>query len=489
MENITLLNDFNESDIASFKSLLNNTASKLPYSVAHPFLRYQESLARKDYGGAMNHAIDFCEISVQYVSVVLLGLMCRVQNQEKLALLVPIVNKIDNKRPLSFGDWVNDIFIPLINIANIVIPDEKLVISLKERVLIKKQNIITGNKQKPSFVQIRNEYKGHSTTLSQEIYRSVVYTMEARLWTLLGAMQPLGEFAFITPTRRSTSRTASNAYDVNLCNGASEQFATTPIVVPIEMNIGHYYLINSNLEVVGETSTELSVEEQDIINLSPLIWCNNMGYIYVFQTLKEDSISYISSNEKAITVNTDNFNEEFDLTLQQILPSFDISKERNWSEYISTITVETKRFIANTYSEKKYNKELFVDRKELSAQFEEFKISDKQLFPILGEAGQGKTNQLCYWTESLLSGGECIATFSSSSFSNYTLETKIKSMFGYNPRRPIKRLLDGLHATAVKANKSIYIIFDAINECLTYKESERIARAHLIYIEIFGSYL
>lgn len=32
--------------------------------------------------------------------------------------------------------------------------------------------------------------------------------------------------------------------------------------------------------------------------------------------------------------------------------------------------------------------------------------SDKSIFPLLGEAGQGKTNQLCHWTETLQEAGE-----------------------------------------------------------------------------------
>ncbi|MFI3281849.1 MAG: hypothetical protein R3Y44_07775 [Rikenellaceae bacterium] len=494
MENFTLLNQTSESTIESYKSLLNYTEAQLPYTVAHPFVKYQESLATENYGSAMNHAIDFCEISVQYLSMVLLGLMCRTEDRGKLSLLSPIVNKIDTKRPLSFGDWVNDIFIPLINTANTIIPDEEIVASLKGKILIKKQNIITGNKQMPSFVQIRNEYKGHSTTLSQEIYRSVVYTMESRLWILLEAMKPLGNLLFVSPTQIITSNAQNNSYKVKICNGAEDQYPTATLSSPLSMNVGSYYLIKSNFETgltsEVDTDIDIDVEKQEVINLSPFVWCNELGYVYIFQTLKEDSISYISSNEKAITLNTDSFNEPFDLYLQQIVPSFDISKDRNWSEYISEITAETKRFIANTYNEKKYNKELFVDRQELSSQFEEFKSGDKQLFPILGEAGQGKTNQLCYWTESLLSAGECVATFSSNSFSNYTLDTKIKSIFGYNLRRPIKRLLDGLHSSAVEANRHIYIIFDAINECLTYKDSENIGDGALdLYRDIRAMFI
>ncbi|MFR9594007.1 MAG: hypothetical protein SNI57_05600, partial [Rikenellaceae bacterium] len=460
MKSVTILNDIPSVEKQRYDELLNYTRANLPYTLAHPFVQYEESLSVGNYSSAMNHAIDFCEISAQYLSLVLLGMMCDSCSAEQLAQLSPIVNRIDTKRPLSFGDWVNDIFIPLLRFSESLIPDSDIAESLRANILIKKQNIITGNKQMPSFVQIRNEYKGHGTTLSQEIYKGVVFTMESRLWRLLESISPLGEYLLFAPT----AKVSQSVYQIKICNGDSDSRTAQATTQTTELNIGNYYIAHKGYD------TE-SLDSAKIINLSPLVWCSDRGYVYVFQTLKDDSIAYISSNESAVTLNTDIFNDNFDSYLQQILPSFDISKDYNWKEYTQLIGSETKRFMTNAYGEKKYNKELFVDRTELSSYFEEFKRSDKMLFPILGEAGQGKTNQLCYWSESLLRDEECVATFSSNNFSNYTLESKIRDIFSYNSRRPIKRLLDRLHSTAVMSGKYVYLIFDAINECLTYKDS------------------
>lgn len=460
MKDLTLLNEYAESEITRYRELLEFSSQNIPYTISHPFIKYCENLSDKNYGSAMNHALDFCEISIQYISTVLITILCNEEDRSQLQQLSPIVNKIDSKRPLSFGDWVNDIFVPLVNIATKVIPDNPLVISIKKNVMINKRNIITGSERVASFVQIRNEYKGHSTTLSQNIYKGVVYTMESRLWQLLEAMRPLGAYLFFSPTEVN-----NQGYRVKVCNGDKSDLYNT-ISIDRELNIGDYYLC-------ADFQGDLSLSEaKQIYNMSPLVWCNEQGYIYVFQTLKEEDITYISSNEEAVTIKTEIFNDNFDLLFQQIVPSFDISKDLNWSEYIQILGGETKRFIESTYREKKYNKELFVDRKELSTYFSEFIVSDKLMFPILGEAGQGKTNQLCYWTEHLLGKGECIATFNCNNFSNYTLDHKIRNIFAYSHRKPIKKLIDRLHCSAVAANKSIYLIFDAINECLTYKDSE-----------------
>ena len=52
-------------------------ADKLPISLAHPLEQYRTQLANGVYSKAMNYALDFFEISAQYLSIVLLGLVKR----------------------------------------------------------------------------------------------------------------------------------------------------------------------------------------------------------------------------------------------------------------------------------------------------------------------------------------------------------------------------------------------------------------------------
>ena len=53
-------------------------------------------------------------------------------------------------------------------------------------------------------------------------------------------------------------------------------------------------------------------------------------------------------------------------------------------------------------TQKKYIPELYLSNKELGASFKKFIESDKQLFAITGESGVGKTNAMCFLTESIL---------------------------------------------------------------------------------------
>ena len=121
---------------------------------------------------------------------------------------------------------------------------------------------------------------------------------------------------------------------------------------------------------------------------------------------------------------------------------------------------------------KEVQSELFVDRERLTSTLYQFWESDKTLFPLLGEAGQGKTSQLCYWTEKLLEQKKAVLIFNGADFSNYTLEQKIKALFSYNYKKPIARLLTSLHEKAEQNKAYVYFFFDAINECLHYYDSD-----------------
>ena len=67
-------------------------------------------------------------------------------------------------------------------------------------------------------------------------------------------------------------------------------------------------------------------DQAEITDLFPLIFLNPQRHVYVFQSLKDENASYISSNENAITYISDALNEEIDTCFQNIIPSFDISR-------------------------------------------------------------------------------------------------------------------------------------------------------------------
>ena len=119
-------------------------ANSLPFSLAHPLEQYRLQRTEGVYSKAMNYALDFFEVSAQYLSIVLLGLV-RDAEQTPHPQAVFVVNKIDTKRPLSFGDWANDILPKVVLAAKEVLPDEPLTKALLP-IATSKRNLWLGSK-------------------------------------------------------------------------------------------------------------------------------------------------------------------------------------------------------------------------------------------------------------------------------------------------------------------------------------------------------
>lgn len=323
--NYTFLREYTPEELNINKQLVLNSITKLPFTLSFPINKLALEIEKENYGRAMNYALDFFEISTQYLSCILLINLIKIEknlNIEKRQTS-KIISKIDNKRPLSFGDWLNDIFNPLVAISISEMPDSAFVKALQSNLFVRNNNILLGYKKNASIVQIRNEYKGHSTTLSEEIYKGVIYTLEPRILKLLSALEVIHLWEFYSKDN----------------NKIISHKGFESINDPEFDNNCHNYYIKTN--------------EGKSFDLFPLVFRNDKNYIYVFQSLKEENISYISSNENAVTLISDIYNEHFDSKLQIIDPSFDISKDLNWDQIRQHCDKESLYFLDRIYREKK----------------------------------------------------------------------------------------------------------------------------------------
>lgn len=349
-----------------------------PFTLAHPLEQYEAQKAAGIYSKAMNYALDFFEISTQYLSMLLLGLIREHYDPQTPNDHVNfVVGKIDAKRPLSFGDWANDILPRTAHAARELIPDEPLTQAVSA-LSNKKRNLLLGGKKEVSLVQIRNEYKGHSTTLAESIYMQVLDEIEPRMEEMTEVLAPLANYTE-------------------------------------KVEEGHFYLVLDGVQKA---------------DLYPIIHANNEGYIYVFQSLKDEDVAFISSDEHAVTFISQQWNAAFDHWMQRLVPSFDIAKEANWEELREQMREYSAEYLRHMYSEKKYNQELFVEREQLAQTFAAFRASDSRFLPLPGEAGQGKTTQLCHWTEQLLHSEDGVLTFASTEFATGNLDQKLRDIFG-----------------------------------------------------------
>lgn len=377
----------------------------LPHTLAHPLEEAEKSIESNNWFRALNHQLDFFETGASYSSIVLLALFRKnsLSGAESVSSnVVNAVKKIDSKRPLSFGDWVNDILAPLCVEAAKQFPSNSFVLDLAT-VAGRKNNIFLPHKGESGVVQIRNRFKGHGTSLSDSHYKDVVLLLRSR----------------------------------------AEIFAKA-------------------LSGIAECGVDLTND------LYPLVHTTDQGYEYVFQTLNDEAVSFVSTDENAFSLSTERFNSSIDSWIQVLVPSFDIAKDLNINEMVLAMQDASQAYMMDIYSQKKYNREQFVERDLLNASFLEFIRSDRVLFPLPGEAGQGKTNQLCHWTEKLMENGEGVLIFSGGSFSNITLENRLREVFGLSPKKNIHQYLERMNHLFSDAGKIVYVFIDAVNEAIAY---------------------
>lgn len=419
-----LINNYDEQQRLANEQLVESSISALPYTLAHHLERLYENVAQEDYSKAKDYILEWFELATQYLSVIIFALLRenidKVLSANTLNTIADVVGRIDIKRPLSFGDWCNDILPPLTNALVKTMPESPLAKALEKRTT-SKNNLFIGSKNEKSIVSYRNKYKGHGMMLSDEIYFKILSELEPRLLSLLEALEPIRNSNIIT----------------------------------LE---GHVWL-----------EGDLSKQKLDLF---PMLYADENDYVFLFQSLNDEKAYYVSANERAESQLTTDNNPAIDAFFQTFVPAFDIAKRRNWTEWTALLHASTGRFLQGVYREKKYNRELFVERDSLTAMLRDFDASPATLFPLPGEAGQGKTNQLCYWSEQISSGFEGIVPhkasvliFAGASMTGTTLETFLKNALDISPRKDITKVLAELHDAAESADAELIIFIDALNEC------------------------
>ena len=70
MNTYIFLNEYPEQEKTEFDQLLRSSIDQLPFTLASPIEKFVRHVEKEDYGRAMNCAIDFFEMSVQYLSCI-----------------------------------------------------------------------------------------------------------------------------------------------------------------------------------------------------------------------------------------------------------------------------------------------------------------------------------------------------------------------------------------------------------------------------------
>jgi len=473
------LNPYSPDELADIEDIIQHAEENYPFSISNAIKNYEECLETSDYLGAQRCLFDLFEISVQFLSGLTISLLTHYNvefDDELQAVLRQMVEKAT-----ATGDWINRIFFVVLPKASKLLPDHPLIQHLVKEFQVN-DNIFQGHQKgvhKKHIAKYRNEW-GHGSYNAPEIVKKEVAELEPRAWVLLKVLMPLENYRFFQ---------IEHLIDVE---SETKSYAVIPDPAPgnggFQINSDSVLVENAYYFTDEKLRRKAFINGRSVIKLTPFIiyheqdntWADNK-YQYVFQSLKDRSLNkltYLSTHKHAGRLETELYRDGFLTLLQHVFGTlfnqekFKISfhREKNLDEFAEQAKRQTTDFIVQQATSDKYNAELFLEREHLRSRFENFLTGDKHAFIMLGNAGSGKTNQICHWSSAVRPG--CInMAYYSKTFATSTLDEQLKRSFDISDRSA-DQILDALEKLLEKEDKLLCMFFDAINECTTYYGGE-----------------
>lgn len=480
------LHAYSPDDQELYDYQLRKAYQEFPYSIISVLGSYEEYLGQENYLRAFRRYLDFFEISVQYCSSVLLGLL----KHEKIKFdetLQQVSAKIVEKE-LSTGDWINSIFLVLLKKANEKLPDDRFITMLHDTLMEPKGNILLGwssrkDEEFKSLPYFRNTYFGHDSSLSESIYKDVLTRIEPRIFVMLQAMSVMGKFTTFTVDKIVDEESEKKKYTIRLLKGLRPG-ETIRVSSARKLPEGKYFMVRRQIEFGEVLSAEDVIEITPFVIYLPYLENNDeQKTTYLFQSVKAGNLRkmiYISPNIDAVRKETELFKDLFMTFLEETLGrsvidknyNIAIAKGKTWEEYQEILLSQSGKFTGQMKGVKKYDPDLYVERKVIREAWDRFLEMDaRRAFVLLGNAGAGKTNLICQLAEDLIHRKGAVITFNSKIFSLVSLEDKLKEDFRELRQTP-QQILEQLNKKALENNHQVVFLFDALNECLEYNNEK-----------------
>lgn len=478
------LNNYPVERFEEICELLDTAYAELPFSIVNPIDQYEQYLEEGDYLRAFKRAIDFFEIAIQYTSALLISKLNHRQvvfDDELKSVIKVIVDK-----PLSFGDWVNSIFLVLVKKGQELMPEDELCNVLFDGLYRNKGSQMllgSGGKDEASagIVYFRNHYFGHDTISSNNTYKEALIHVEARIWKVLELLLPLRQHQFFVLGQMIDDISETKSFTVVLDKGIAE-LKTLRVSGAVQLDEYAYYVTQDKITHRGRLNPD------ELIQLSPFVIFHYNSEVtvdekfhYIFQTIVSRQLKrmvFISAHEKAQRKETELFKERFWSLLQRVMGKLlqneggklSFRKERELTELQELALSQTSMFLNQQLNADKYDPNVFLEREYLAESYRLFSGGDYAGFIILGDAGTGKTNQICHWA-SAAPKTDVVLAYYSKAFGAISLADQLRITFN-EPRKEVQELLENLHDELERANATAFVFFDAINECTNYKDGK-----------------
>ena len=469
-----LLGDYPDETVERYELIVETVKAEYPSVLATPLEFLIVTIQDEEYAKALKSFVDMFELAVPFATAVVL------HDLKKLA-----TGSFDSREPfellagkvLTIGSWF-EIFRRLMKLgaqANIT-----LAASFEKQYRKTNGGLTRFGKAFDSIPAFRNKFLGHDTAQSDEVAYSLLREHEGCLFEFLESLSPLKELVSFTLMKAIRTEEDLSTYRIQTAVGLNRK--NQKVWTSARLHEDDYYLIHAD-------KLKEQIDPADIVPLRPLVVhisphddggkkggppSPRFAYLFQSKTSNAKWLSYITPDQwprKDTAKFTDAFRDFFRAFLGDVLDEVGIPrqkrKKQTWAEYYESAARETRKFVGDMKS--KYDKDLYVARRETESICDQFLASEKVGFVLLGASGSGKTNVLCHFAEALLADGHIVATYYSKVFTNFDLAEKVQETFDVS--ESLNELLSALDKAAEAKGKNAVFIFDAVNECIPQTEA------------------
>ncbi len=451
---------------------------RYPDVIAILYGRYRHALEAGDHPGAAECRRGLFEIGAQLVSAILVEHLQRDQHRIE-GPARSAVNRLLQPAMLALADWLREILLPLVQAG--AEAGHPIAASLQDSLHRELVPGRSGAELLHEVPELRNRSAHAGAPYDPAVARADLARPghEALLYELLAALASLrgwGSLRAVGPLDDGQTR-------VVLRDAEGER--TTELRSERSLAPGHYHLV----DLRGPRD---QLDAAQLIDLAPLVVFlpspdrpEGAPEPYLFQRLEllGDEKHYVSHRGLRAQT-TARFNQGFEALgtrwLGGLPAASPTSEDTVWARFRRLARQSTHRYLAAMTAGRvrsarvsdaqvgvgaKYDPDLYVPRRSQQAALAAFeRTSERSGFVLLGGSGAGKTNLLCHEAQRLEDAGHLVLLVNASSFSSLTPTALIHETF--ESRTPIAELLSYLDELADRNERQVYLIFDAINECV-----------------------
>ncbi len=466
-----LLGKYDDGTRDRYAGVLAQVFSNYPRVLSRALRNYEERILEEEYSAALKPATDLYELTIQFLTSVVLSLIRH--GGDVPPTLRGALERLSGK-VLSPGDW-HEIFRQVMASG-----DEagvELATSFARWYRTPGGKVSAMGKVFDLLPNFRNNL-AHDTTQSAGDARQRLADIESCLVEFLESVEPISRFALVVVRRVLAGDAGVNRYVIEYQRGMGGP--------PLKISTRATLATDGCFLVPHADFNANDVPAETIVPLLPLVvftpppcpdgaepedGSDRLAYVFLSKTQHERRLSYVTA-ERHPKKETERYTELFYEMMRLFLgrdtagpwQGRSIPRPLDWKTIVQRSRTETESFIGNMSA--KYDPGLFVPRSELELTFERFlSQSERNALVLLGESGSGKTCAICDRASRIAADGNVAVAYYCKVFAGVDLAEQLAGTFG--SRQPFDELLETLSQLAVKEDRWVVFLFDAVNECFS----------------------